>query len=115
MKKIIVTILLCVCLVGVFASCRDNKKIVPDYINEEVYETALENGDYTTGKTVTFTVCDVKPNSMFGYNVCAGKHLNFVAPTNPDVVIGDTLTVRILAVRSVLESWIIDYELISKE
>lgn len=115
MKKIIVTILLCVCLVGAFASCKDNKKIVPDYKNEELYELALENGDYTTGKTVSFTVSKIYPNSMFGYNLCAGKHLNFVAPTNPDVAVGDTLIVRVLDVRTVLESWIIDYELISKE
>lgn len=115
MKKIIVTIILCVCIVGLFAACKDNEKIVPDYKNGEQYEYALETGEYTTGKTVSFTVNDIHPNSIFGYNLCAGKHLNFVSPTNPDVSVGDTIVVLILNVRSVLESWIIDYELISKE
>ena len=80
-----------------------------DYEREEDFEAALNAGEDLTGKTVTFTVLEVHPSSAFGYNLYAGEHLNFVSSKNPGVKQGDTITVKVKEVNSILGSWIISY------
>ena len=67
-----------------------------------------------TGKTVTITPIDYKPNSAYGYNLWAGEHLNFVSNTAPSISVGDTVTVRVTKVRKGVgaQSFIINYELV---
>jgi len=81
-----------------------------DYENEADFETALNAGEDLTGKTVTFTVLEVHPNSAFGYNLYAGEHLNFVSGKNPGVKQGDTVTVKVEEINSLFGSWIITYK-----
>ena len=81
-----------------------------DYPNVEDFEAALNAGEDLTGKTVTFTVLEVHPSSAFGYNLYAGEHLNFVSSKNPGVKEGDTITVKVEEVNSILGSWIISYK-----
>ena len=81
-----------------------------DYEREEDFEAALNAGEDLTGKTVTFTVREVHPGSVFGYNLYAGEHLNFVSSQNPGVKQGDTVTVKVTEINSVLGSWIISYK-----
>ncbi len=50
------------------------------------------------------------PESAFGYNMTTGEHLNFCSSENPGVKAGDTVTVKVTKVQSVLKSWIISYE-----
>ena len=80
-----------------------------DYEKVEDFEAALNTGEDLTGKTVTFTVKDFRPDSAFGYNLIAGEHLNFCSGKNPGVKTGDTITVKVKEVTSLLGSWIISY------
>lgn len=88
-------------------SCGGSGKV--DYPNVEDFEAALNAGEDLTGKTVTFTVLEVHPDSVFGYNLYGGEHLNFCSSKNPAVKEGDTLTVEVKEVNSFLGSWIISY------
>ena len=103
---ILAVILIILCFVG----CGANT-ITPDYTDAASVEAALNNGDDLTGKTVQFTVAELIPNSAFGYNMQAGEHLNFCSSSNPKVAAGDTVTVEVKEVTSVLGSYIISYKM----
>lgn len=110
MKKLVSVILFCLFLL---VSCNlpgQEEKFVADYGSAEEFEAALNSGIDGTGKTVVFTVVDFKPDSAFGYNLIAGEHLNFCSPDHPNAQIGDTLTVRVTEIQSMLGSYIIIYE-----
>ena len=91
-------------------SCGASKKVSIDYGNAEAFEKALNAGENLEGKVVQFTAVDFRPDSMLGYNVWAGEHLNFISSRNPDIKAGDTVTVKALTIESSLGSWIITYE-----
>lgn len=114
MKKVLIITVICITMVAALVGCNGYKNVAPDYEGAEQFESALEEGVDTEGKIVTFTVTDIRPNSYFGYNLFAGKHLNFVSDANPKVQVGDTLTVRVKEVRNVIGSWIITYEMIAR-
>lgn len=80
-----------------------------DYERVEDFEAALNAGENLIGKTVTFTILEVNPSSAFGFNLYAGEHLNFTSSKNPGVEQGDTITVKVKEVISILGSWIISY------
>ncbi len=80
-----------------------------DYENAETFESDLNAGVNLEGKIVTFKVVGCEPDSAFGYNLWAGEHLNFVSNSKSDYKIGDTVTVKVVSIRSVLGSWIISY------
>ena len=82
-----------------------------DYNDAESFESALNAGEDLTGKTVTFTVDEFSPNSAFGYNLMTGEHLNFCSSDNPNVKAGDTVTVKVESVKSVMGSYIITYKM----
>lgn len=86
--------------------------VTPDYLNVEDFEAALNDGKDLAGKTVTFTVTTLVPDSAFGYNLQTGEHLNFCSSTHPGVKEGDTLTVKVTEIQSVLGSYIIYYEIV---
>lgn len=88
----------------------ETEKVVIDYGDEKAFEAALNKGDNLEGKIVQFTARDLHPDSAFGYNVVSGEHLNFVSDRNPDIKVGDTAVVRSTIIKSVLGSWIIEYE-----
>ena len=88
---------------------QDDVTIVLDYENEKEFESALNAGEDTIGKTVKFKVDDINPESSFGYDLWAGEHLNFVSDNAVSVNIGDELTVKIDSVENVVGSWIIHY------
>lgn len=77
---------------------------------EEEFEAALNRGENMEGTFVKFTVLDIKPNSTFGYDLWAGEHLNFVSSKNPDVNVGDVLTVKATSINAFSGSWIIYYQ-----
>lgn len=107
MKKILsvfLSVLMCLALF----SCGGGKA---DYADAESFEAALNAGEDLTGKTVTFTVDKFAPSSAFGYNLQAGEHLNFCSSENPKVKEGDTVTVKVEDVRSVIGSYIISYKM----
>ena len=105
--KIIAALLLVVLITSVLVGC-SNKAV--DYPNVEAFEAALNAGEDVTGKTVTFTVVKLVPNSAFGYNMQTGEHLNFCSTTNPNVKEGDVVTVKVTEVSSVLGTYIIRYK-----
>lgn len=85
----------------------------PDYASAEAFEADLNAGKDLTGKTVSFVAAELNPQTLLGYNVMAGEHLNFISDTNPGVSSGDLVTVKVTEVRSLLGAWIIAYEKIS--
>ena len=111
MKKLF-AILISFTLVLSLVACGGNVEIKPDYEDVVVFEKALNDGEDITGKTVVLTVKDLVPNSAFGYNIQAGEHLNFCSPDNPNVKAGDTITVKVVEVTSMLGSYIINYEMV---
>lgn len=79
-------------------------------MDESTFEAALNNGENTIGKTVTFTVNDVKLYTANEYpNLWAGEHLNFIYKEDPGKKVGDVVTVKVLTVKKTgKESWIIN-------
>ena len=85
----------------------------PDYKNAEEFEYALNHGEDTEDSIVRFRVDSFHPNAGIGYpNIWAGDHLNFVSTENPDVKVGDILTVRICDARNAGIRWFISYEIL---
>ena len=62
------------------------------------------------GKTVSFVAAELHPQSLYGYDIWAGEHLNFISSENPDIEVGQTVTVKVTAVESAIGSWFIGYE-----
>lgn len=112
MKKIL-SLIISLMLIMSLVSCGTNEVAV-DYANVSDFETALNNGENVTNKTVTISVEKLVPNSAFGYNIQTGEHLNFCSSDNPNVEIGDVVTVKVTEVSSMLGSYIISYEMIDK-
>lgn len=101
---IALALLLCACSGG------DNKAASVDYEDAATFEAALNAGENLAGKVVRFKVNKLVPDSAFGYNLQAGENLNFCSATNPGVNVGDTVTVAIKEVTSMLGSYIITYD-----
>ncbi len=107
--KQVLSVMLVLFLIGcTITGCRSTA--VVDYESAADFESALNNGEDLTGKTVTFTVKAIAPDSAFGFNLQAGEHLNFCSTTNPGVKEGDTVTAKVIEVKSVLGSYIISYK-----
>lgn len=102
MNKLMVGILM---LMVVLVGCSGGA----DYTTSE-FEEALNNGENVEGKTVEVEVREMENNSAFGYNMIAGDHLNFTSTINPEVEEGDTVTIKVEKVASMLGSFIITYE-----
>lgn len=99
--------------VGITPTSNDNHaEAKPDYEDVVAFEKALNNGEDLTGKTVVITVNELVPDSAFGYNIQTGEHLNFCSPDNPGIKKGDTITVKVENVTSMLGSYIIGYEMV---
>lgn len=109
MRKTI-SIALALLLLLSLAAC-GAKEIKPDYADAASFEAALNTGADLTGKTVRFTVGELVPDSAFGYNIQAGEHLNFCSSSNPKVSAGDTITVEVQEVASMMGSYIITYKM----
>jgi predicted RNA-binding protein with TRAM domain len=109
MKKLLVGLLSSFMVLLLLAGCGSNKTVKAEYTTKQ-FETALNKGDNLEGKTVSVKVNKLVPNSAFGYNIEAGKHLNFVSPDNPNVKKGETLILKVTKVASALGSYVISYE-----
>ena len=107
MRKSIIIFVVLVVLFSLTACGAES--VTPDYTDAESFEKALNSGADLTGKIVQFKVIEIVPNSMFGYNLQAGEHLNFCSTKNPGVSIGDTVTVKVKDVTSMFGSYIISY------
>ena len=114
MKKyfsLIVLVVFVISLVGC-GGAKESAEIVVDYPDVVDFESALNNGDDLTGKTVTFTADKLVPDGVMGYTIWAGEHLNFVSTENPGIKEGDTVTVEIVEVASALGSFFLTYEVV---
>ena len=117
MKKFLAILVLFVLVLSLVA-CGGNAgndssaEAKPDYEDAVAFESALDAGEVLTGKTVAFTVNEFVLDSAFGYNMQAGENLNFCSPDNPGVKTGDSITVKVTEVASMLGSYIISYEMV---
>lgn len=109
MKKILIGLLSSFVVVLLLAGCGTSKPVKADYTTPQ-FESALNKGENLEGKTVSVKVDKLVPNSAFGYNIEAGKHLNFVSNENPNVKKGDTVILKVTKVASTLGSYVISYE-----
>lgn len=86
-----------------------------DYTDVALFEKAVNDGEDLIGKTVAFTVVDVRPDSALGHNLYGGEHLNFVSDEDPGVKTGDEITVIVTKVKHILtDSYEISYVLLNK-
>ena len=60
-------------------SCSCSPAVDIDYADAESFEIMLNEGEDMKDKVVQFTVADYKPDSLYGCNIWAGEHLNFVS------------------------------------
>lgn len=80
-----------------------------DFADAESFEAALNRGEDTIGKTVTFKVRSVSPDSYFGYDLWAGEHLNFIFSQDQNAEPDDVFTVEVKSAYQVATgSWIIN-------
>lgn len=104
-----ITALLAVLLICTLSACGQSQ-IPLDYGDETAFEADLNAGKNLVGKTVSFVAAELHPQSLYGYDIWAGEHLNFISSKNPDIEVGQTVTVKVTAVESVIGSWFIGYE-----
>lgn len=109
MRKKVLSLVVVLAMVLGLTAC-GGASVTPDYANAESFEAALNNGENLEGKVVTFEVENLEPQSAMGYDIWAGEHLNFVSNSNPNVKAGDTVTVKVKKVESMLGSWFITYD-----
>lgn len=102
-------VLLAAVLLCMLTAC-GQAKIPLDYGDETAFEADLNAGKDLVGKTVSFVAAELHPQSLSGYDIWAGEHLNFISAENPNVEVGETVTVRVTDVASVLGSWLLRYE-----
>lgn len=86
-----------------------------EYWDAESFEADLNAGLYLEGAIVHFVVDEFNPDSFFGYDLCAGEHLNFVSVVHPHAYVGDKVTIKVQETDSMMGSWIIYYEMINCE
>ena len=82
LRRLIPTLCACLAFVGALSSYKNketSERIVLDYANTELFESALNAGENTIGKTICFVVDTIKPDSAFGFNNWAGENLNFIS------------------------------------
>lgn len=91
-----------------------NRQPVADYTAAQA-ESVLEKGKKIDGRTVKLTVKKLEPKSAFGYNIEAGKHLNFVDSDNPEVKVGQTVILKVNKVKSFVGSWLLSYTDLKKQ
>ena len=96
-------------LICLLSAC-GQAQIPLDYGDEIAFEADLNAGKNLVGKTVSFVAAELHPQSLYGYDIWAGEHLNFISSENPDIEVGQTVTVKVTAVESVIGSWFIRYE-----
>ena len=109
-KKSMIIIAVLAAVTAVLLIGCGEKALPLDYGDEISFENDLKAGKNLEGKTVRFVAAELHPQSAFGYDIWAGEHLNFVSQENPDIEEGQTVTVKVTKVNSVLGSWIISYE-----
>lgn len=107
-SRVIGVLTLLVMIMGLYG-CGASKTPI-DYGDAEAFEAALNAGENLEGKVVQFTATELHPDSISGYNVWAGEHLNFISSRNPDIKAGDTVVVRADTIESIMGSWLITYE-----
>lgn len=110
MRKYIFLLFVSIFCCTFVVACGKSSNVIIDYADAESFESALNAGENLEGKVVQFVANELHPKSIYGYNIWAGEHLNFVSERNPDVKEGDTVVVRTTIIKSNLQSWIIEYE-----
>lgn len=110
MRKIICMLLTLLLSLSLVACSQSKAYPEIDFGDEKCFEIELNLGTDCIGKIVRFTIIDVSPDSAFGYDLWAGEHLNFVSEKDPGYQVGDTITVKITSVKTIVGSWILEYE-----
>lgn len=117
MKKILVVIGVLVALALNTLGCSSSTRKEPttsEYSSAEIFESDLNDGYNLENITVTFKVKDIKEESIAGYNLWAGEHLNFLPNEAPQTIsIGDLVTAKTINIKKRGSSWLIDCEILS--
>ena len=94
--------------VDVSQSSEDTK----EYWDESEFEAALNAGEQLNGVIVTFVARELYPDSELGYLISTGENINFVFDYDPQVTVGDTLTVKTRVVVSSFGAWFISCDIV---
>lgn len=89
-----------------------DKSIKYDYESADSFESALNNRINVANKIASFEVKQVAPDSIIGFNLLAGEHLNFRLKKAKDISDHDQATVIVHSAIKLLGSWFINCELI---
>lgn len=113
----LLSILLSICILFSLSACSSSDSSISiDYKNAEAFESALNNGDNVAGKTVKFHADSLHPESIYGYNIWAGDHLNFISADDPGIKRGETVVVTVTSTSQLDNgSWLIYYNLADSE
>ena len=86
-----------------------------DYYSAETFESDLNAGKNLEGKKVLILCKELHPDSVLGYNIYAGKHINLVSKKNPGIKEGEEVLIETKKITKILgESWKVEYELLDK-
>lgn len=107
MKRLYLGLLLFIVLL-LLSGCGGEKA---DYTTSE-FETAVNNGEDVSGKTVLVEVNQVVSNIAFGYVIEAGDSLHFTNSVNPDLEEGDTLLVEVSEYVNFFGEYTVPYEIV---
>lgn len=105
-------LLFSICIVFSLSACSNTESSDhADYTSAESFESALNNGDNVIGKTVKFHADSLHPESLYGYNIWAGEHLNFISSEDPGIKRGETVVVTVTDTSQLdNDSWLIYYD-----
>ena len=105
-------LLFSICIVFSLSACSSTESSDhADYTSAESFESALNNGDNVIGKTVKFHADSLHPESLYGYNIWAGEHLNFISSEDPGIKRGETVVVTVTDTSQLdNDSWLIYYD-----
>lgn len=109
MKRLI-SILMVLSIVLPLVACGGSEPVL--YENSEDFENALNDDVDTVGSSVIITADEIVADTIYGWNIQTGEHLNFCSEDDPGVSTGDVLKVEVTKVKTLLMSYIIEYNLL---
>ena len=93
----------------------NNTEKTINYYNAEALESDLNAGKKCEGKVALIICKELHPDSILGYNIYAGEHINLVSDKDPGIKEGAEVLIKTKKISKILDkSWKVEYELLEK-